>query len=54
MLIKGKLKGQLALEHVFGLCKTFEKIEKISDFIKHLKQLIFKIIYSQQKVLKSM
>ena len=25
---KGKIKGQLALEHIFGFCKTFEKITK--------------------------
>ena len=25
---KGKIKGQLALEHIFGFCKTFKKITK--------------------------
>ena len=32
---KGKIKGQLALEHIFGFCKTFEKITKNLGF--HLK-----------------
>ena len=32
---KGKLSGQLALEHIFGFCRTFSKIEKKDlDFIK--------------------
>ena len=30
---KGKVKGQLALEHIFGFCKTFKKITKKLDFI---------------------
>ena len=30
---KGKIKGPLLLEHVFGFCKTFKKILKTSDFI---------------------
>ena len=30
---KGKIKGQLALEHIFGFCKTFKKKQKILDFI---------------------
>ena len=29
---RGKVKGQLPLEHVFGFCKTFEKIKKKSWF----------------------
>ena len=32
---KGKIKGQLALEHIFGFCKTFKKITKNLGF--HLK-----------------
>ena len=32
---KGKIKGHLALEHIFGFCKTFKKITKNLDF--HLK-----------------
>ena len=32
---KGKIKGHLALEHIFGFCKTFKKITKILGF--HLK-----------------
>ena len=35
---KGKLKGQLALEHIFGFCKTFKKITKSLGF-----HLIFKM-----------
>ena len=34
---KGKIKGELPLEHVFGFCKTFEKISKNLGF-----QLTFK------------
>ena len=30
---KGKIKGHLALEHIFGFCKTFEKNNKKSWFI---------------------
>ena len=29
---KGKIKGQLALEHIFGFCKTFKKITKNLGF----------------------
>ena len=32
---KGRIKGQLALEHIFGFCKTFKKITKNLGF--HLK-----------------
>ena len=32
---KGKIKGHLALEHIFGFCKTFKKITKNLGF--HLK-----------------
>ena len=35
---KGKIKGQLALEHIFGFCKTFKKITKNLGF-----HLIFKM-----------
>ena len=30
---KGKIKGQLALEHTFGFCKTFKEKQKILEFI---------------------
>ena len=29
---RGKVKGQLPLEHIFGFCKTFKKITKILGF----------------------
>ena len=29
---KGKIKGQLALEHIFGFCKSFKKITKNLGF----------------------
>ena len=29
---KGKIKGQLALEHIFGFCKTFKKVTKNLGF----------------------
>ena len=32
---KGKIKGHLHLEHIFGFCKTFKKITKNLGF--HLK-----------------
>ena len=32
---KGRIKGHLALEHIFGFCKTFKKITKNLGF--HLK-----------------
>ena len=35
---KGRIKGQLALEHIFGICKTFKKITKNLGF-----HLIFKM-----------
>ena len=35
---KGRIKGQLALEHIFGFCKTFKKITKNLGF-----HLIFKM-----------
>ena len=30
---KGKIKAQLPLEHIFGFCKTFKKVTKISVFL---------------------
>ena len=30
---KGKIKGQLPLEHIFGFCKTVKRITKKKDFI---------------------
>ena len=29
---KGKIKGQLALEHIFGFCRTFKKVIKNLSF----------------------
>ena len=29
---KGKIKGQLPLEHIFGFCKTFKKVTKNLGF----------------------
>ena len=45
---RGKIKGQLPLEHVLGFCKIFERLQKISDFVSHLKQQIYKILSIQQ------
>ena len=46
---KGKIKGQLLIEHVFGFCKTFEKITKNLRFhltvkTNELQNIIFTII----------
>ena len=30
---RGRIKGQLPLEHIFGFCKTFKKITKFLAFI---------------------
>ena len=43
---KGKIKGQLALEHIFGFCKTFKKITKNLGFhlkfkMKDLQDIVF-------------
>ena len=35
--IKGKIRGNLPLEHIFGFCKTFEKIIKCLGFELQLK-----------------
>ena len=45
---RGKIKGQLPLEHIFGFCKTFKKAAKILDFVSRLKQQIYKILFIQQ------
>ena len=44
---KGKTKWELPLEHVFGFCKTFEKISKNLGF-----QLTFKTANLQDKIYK--
>ena len=46
---KGKIKVQLALEHIFGFCKTFKKITKSLGFhlkfkMKDLQDIIFTTI----------
>ena len=46
---KGRIKGQLALEHVFGFCKTFKKITKNLGFhlifqMNDLQDIIFTTI----------
>ena len=46
---KGKIKGQLPLEHIFGFCKTFKKIEKSLGFhvtfkMNDLQDIIFTTI----------
>ena len=38
---RGKIKGQLPLEHKFGFCKTYKKVTKISDSVSRLKQQIY-------------
>ena len=43
---KGKIKGQLALEHIFRFCKTFKKITKNLGF-----HLIFKMTDLQDTIL---
>ena len=42
---KGKVKGQLALEHIFGFCKAFKKITKNLGF-----HLILKMIDLQDTI----
>ena len=44
---RGKIKGQLPLEHIFGFCRTFKKVTKNLGFhfISRLKQLIYKILF---------
>ena len=46
---KGKIKGYLALEHIFGFCKTFKKITKNLGFhlrfeMNDLQDIIFSTI----------
>ena len=44
---KGKKKGQLPLEHIFGFCKTFEKVTKQLGFQLTLKTAVLTdIIYT--------
>ena len=40
---KGRYKGQLALENIFGFCKTFKKITKNLGFHITFKSAIYKI-----------
>ena len=45
-VIKGKIKGHLALKHIFGFCKTFKKTTKNLGFqlkykMNDLQDLIF-------------
>ena len=42
---RGKIKGYLYLEDIFGFCKTFKKVTKNYDFIFNLKQMIYRILY---------
>ena len=42
---KGKIKGYLYLEDIFGFCKTFKKVTKNLGFHLMLKQLTYKILY---------
>ena len=43
---KGKIKGYLSLEDVFGFCKTFKKVAKnFWVFISRLKQMTYRISY---------
>ena len=45
---KGKIKGHLPLEHIFGLCGTFKKFtKKLRFIIEPSKQLIYKISFMQ-------
>ena len=45
---KGKIKGQLPLEHKLGFCKTLKKITKNLGIHLTFKMMIFKILHSQQ------
>ena len=45
---RGKIKGPLPLEHIFGFCKTSKKIFKTLVFIYRSEQTTDKIFYSQQ------
>ena len=51
---KGKLKGQLALEHISGFFKKdylrLKRLQKILDFIQLSKELIYKTSFPLQKV----
>ena len=42
---KGKIKGYLYLEDIFGFCKTFKNVTKNLGFHLMLRQLTYKIIY---------
>ena len=45
--IKGKINGQLPLEHIFGFCKTFKKVTKGLGFQLTLKTSDFQdILYT--------
>ena len=52
---KGKIKGHLALEHIFGFCKTFKKITKNLGFhlkfkMNDLQDILFTTIANHIKV----
>ena len=52
---KGKIKGHLPLEHLFGFCKTFKKITKNLGFhltfrTNDLKNIIFTTVASHINV----
>ena len=51
---RGKMKGLLPLEHIFGFCKTFERILLFLVFISHSKQMNCRIFYSQHWLMISM
>ena len=42
---KGKIKGYLYLEDIFGFCKTFEKVTKNLDFHLMFKTNDYTILY---------
>ena len=42
---KGKIKGYLYLEDIFGFCKTFKKVTKKLGFHITLKQMTYRISY---------
>ena len=45
---RGKIKGQLLLEHIFGFCKTFKEGYKNLGFRLTFKLRIYKILILQQ------
>ena len=45
---RGKIKGQLPLEHIFGFCKSFKKVTKNLGFHLKMKTIDLQIFFSQQ------